>query len=141
MKKMIELEGTYCHHLNKPENYQVLEAYAKDKSKYTKDEKLEKFIKLFLWLVDTIRPTKAWNKPKTNKMIREIKDMLEATIVGAKRGKSSARAVANYLIDKIEHTSKLLVSQGKGRPDFNPGVPEDLDTFIAQLEAMSVAAA
>ena len=136
MKKMIDLDTTYCHHLNKPENYKVLKAYADDK-----DKSAEKFINLFLWLVETLRPTKAWNKPKTNQMIHEIKGKLEATIAKAKNGTSSAYGAAGYLIGKINWTSKLLVSQGKGRPEYNPGVPADLDTFIAQLESMSVAAA
>jgi hypothetical protein len=136
MKKMIELDTTYCHHLNKPDNYYVLKAYADDKDKST-----EKFINFFLWLVKTLRPTKAWNKPKTNQMIHEVKGKLEATIAKAKNGTSSSFRVAGDLIRTVKYTAKLSVYQGKGYPKYNPGVPEDLDTFIAQLESMSVAAA
>lgn len=114
----------------------MLKAYAKDK-----DKSAEKFAKFFVWLVKTLRPTKAWNKPKTNMKIREIKSKLEATIAKAKRGKSSSFSIAGELINIVDYCTELNVSDSKGRPEYNPGVPEDLDTFIDQLESMTMAVA
>ena len=125
--KMIDLPGTYVHQLNKPANRLVLEGFQQDS-----DKDVKKFIRLFLWLTAMLRTTPAWNKPKTNIKIREIKSKLEATIVGAKRNKSSSYAVANDLIRKIEYCKNLDVSANTVR-EVNPGVPTDLEQFEAEL--------
>lgn len=132
--KMIDLPSTYVHQLNKPANRLVLETFKEDK-----DKDVKKFIRLFLWLTATLRETPAWNKPKTNIELRKIKEKLEATIVGAKKGTSSGFAVAGYLIGKIEYCRCLDISDHAGRKA-NPGVPTDLDQFEAQLKNMLVAA-
>lgn len=132
--KMIDLPSTYVHQLNKPANRLVLEGYAKDK-----DKDVHKFARLFLWLVETLRSTPAWNKPKTNMKIREIKEKLEATIVGAKRGTSSGYAVAGSLLNSIENCRNMYVSEAAGRKT-NPGVPTDLESFEAQLKELLAAA-
>ena len=128
--KMIDLPGTYVCQLNKPANRLVLEAFKEDK-----DKDVKKFIRLFLWLTATLRETPAWNKPKTNIELRKIKEKLEATIAGAKKGTSSGYAVAGYLIGKIEYCRDLDISDHAGRKT-NPGVPVDLEHFEDQLKAL-----
>lgn len=129
---VLAVPGTYAHQLNKPCNRKVLDAFQKNKKDTTED-----FIKLFLWLTKTLRPTPAWNKPKTNIKLREIKGKLEATLANAKSGKSSAHAVANDLINTINHCATLNISATSATQP-NPGVPADLDQFEAKLQELLV---
>lgn len=130
---IIDLPGTYVHQLDKPANRLVLEAFKEDR-----DKDVKKFIRLFLWLIATLRETPAWNKPKTNIELHKIKEKLEATITGAKRGTSSSYAVAGYLIGKIEYCRNLPVSEAASRQD-DPGIPVDLELFEEQLKAILAA--
>ena len=125
---VLALEGTYAHQLNKPGNYEVLDAFSKNKKDTTED-----FIKLFLWLTKTLRPTPAWNKPKTNIMLRKVKGQLEATLANAKSGKSSAHAVAGTLLNTINHCATMPINATSSVQP-NPGVPADLDQFEAKLQ-------
>ena len=133
--KLISLPSTYAHQLNKPANKLVLEGFADDK-----DKDVKKFIRLFLWLIAVLRDTPAWNKPKTNMKIREIKEKLEATIAGAKRGTSSAFAVAGGLLRIIGYCCVTDVA-ASAASKINPGVPTDLEQFEDQLKEMLAAAA
>lgn len=126
---LCELEGTYVHHLSKPENMAVLEAYKKDK-----DKSVEKLAKLDLWLIDTLRPTKAWGKPKTNMMINNVIAHTKATISGAKKGKTSAFAVAGILINKVNFCRTKEASPSH---PYNPGLPADFADFEEQLKAIA----
>lgn len=128
--KLINMEGTYACQLNKPANRIILEHFATDK-----DKDVKKFSRLFLWLIATLRGTPAWNKPKTNYKIREIKDKLEATLAGAKRGTSSGYAVAGDLI-RIINYCRYADAEFSQAPRVNPGVPSDLEQFEAELEKM-----
>ena len=127
---MIEIPATYAHQLNKPGNREVLKAFAENT-----EDTVEDFIKFFLWLTNTLRFTPAWNKPRTNIKLREIKSKLEATIAGAKSGKSSASAVAKDLTRIIKRCTTLLISDAQ-QPQPNPGVPADLDQFEAKLQEL-----
>jgi hypothetical protein len=129
---VLEVPGTYAHQLNKPSNRKVLDAFQKNKK-----DTIEDFINLFLWLTKTLRPTPAWNKPKTNIKLREIKGKLEATLAKAKSGKSSAHAVANDLINTIKHCATLNIN-ATSAAQLNPGVPADLDQFEAELQELLV---
>lgn len=131
--KMIEVEGTYAHQLNKPANKRVLDMVAADK-----DKDINKFIRFFLWLVAALRDTPAWNKPKTNEMIHRVKAMLEATIANAKSGKASAFRVAGELLGTIARCKELDVTGGNKHYS-NPGVPADLEQFEARLQEMLTA--
>jgi hypothetical protein len=131
--KMINLEGTYAHQLNKPANRHVLDMVAADK-----DKDVNKFIRFFLWLVAALRDTPAWNKPGTNEMLHKNKARLEATIAEAKSGKASAYRVAGELLGTIANCKKLDVTGGNKRYP-NPGVPADLERFEAKLQEMLAA--
>lgn len=122
---LCELPGTYVHHLNKPENMAVLKATFLDK-----DKSLEKLAKFVLWLINTLRRTPAWGKPKTNMMINEVVDKTKATINKAKRGTSSAYAIAGNLINKVNYCKALEAYAS--RP-INPGLPADFAAFEEQL--------
>lgn len=133
--KLIDMEGTYAHQLNKPANRIILEHFATDK-----DKDIKKFSSLFLWITATLRDTPAWNKPKTNYMIREIKSKLEATLASAKKGKSSAHAVAGGLLNTITYCSRTDAGFSQA-PKANPGVPSDLEQFEAELRKLLTATA
>lgn len=128
--KLIDMEGTYAHQLNKPANRIILEHFAADK-----DKDIKKFSSLFLWITATLRGTPAWNKPKTNYMIRETKSKLEATIAGAKKGKSSAHAIAGALLNTITYCTRTDSAYSQA-PKSNPGVPADLEQFELELRKL-----
>lgn len=128
--KLIDMNGTYAHQLNKSANRIILEHFAADK-----DKDVKKFISLFLWLTATLRETPAWNKPKTNCMIRDVKQKLEATIAGAKKGTSSGYAVAGGLLRTITYCC-VTDAEFSQAPKANPGVPSDLGQFEAELKKM-----
>lgn len=120
-----ELPGAYVHHLSKPENMTVLKAIASDK-----DKSVEKLAKFVLWLINTLRSTPAWGKPKTNMMLIEIINQTKATINKAKRGTSSAYAIAGRLINKVNYCKTLEVCASCPN---NPGLPADFVDFEEQL--------
>lgn len=130
---LCELEGTYVGQLNKPENMAVLKAIAEDH-----DKSIEKLAAFDLWLINTLRPTAAWGKPKTNMMINELIAQTKATIAGAKKGKTSAYAAAKRLINKVNwcRTKEAYASH-----PYNPGLPFDFAAFEEQLLAIVTEAA
>jgi hypothetical protein len=119
------LPNTYVGQLNKKENMDKLIATSKDK-----DRNVKKLAAFTLWLINTLRPTPAWGKPKTNEMINGVIDKTKATIAGAKRNTTSAYAVANSLINKINWCS---TQEARGGYPPNPGLPADLADFEKQL--------
>lgn len=119
------LEGTYVHHLSKPENMAVLEAYAKDK-----DKSVEKLAALGLWLINTLQPTAAWGKPKTNMMINKFITGAKATINNAKTGKISSYRFAG---DLISLTNYCKTKEAHASHPYNPGLPSDFTAFEEQL--------
>lgn len=125
---LCECPGTYVHYLSKPENTNKLKAISADK-----DKSVEKLAALTLWLINTLRPTQAWGKPKTNKMINEVIAKTKATIAGAKKNTTSAYALAGWLINKINWCS---TQEARGGRPTNPGLPSDLADFEKQLLAI-----
>lgn len=122
---LCELSSTCVGQLNKPENMAVLKAVSKDR-----DRSVKKLAAFTLWLINTLRPTPAWGKPKTNMIINEIITKTKATINGAKKDTTSAYAVANRLINKVNwcRTQEAYPSHPN-----NPGLPADLAEFEKQL--------
>lgn len=125
---LCECTGTYVHHLNKPENMAVLKAFRDEN-----DKSVERLATFDLWLINTLRPTAAWGKPKTNMMINEIITKTKNTIAGAKKDKTSAHAVANRLINKIKWCS---TQEAHASRPYNPGLPSDFADFEKQLIAI-----
>lgn len=125
------LSNTYVGQLIKPENMAMLKTTAKDK-----DRSIKKLAAFTLWLINTLRPTPAWGKPKTNMMINDVVSKTKATIdlvnSGFKgiKGTTSAYALANVLINKVNWCSTQEAAGG--RP-YNPGLPTDLADFEKQL--------
>lgn len=119
------LPNTYVGQLNKPENMNVLVATAADKDKSVK--KLAAFV---LWLINTLRPTPAWGKPKANEMINMVIRKTKATIAGAKRDTTSAYAIAGMLKNKVNY---CRTQEANGWCPPNPGLPADLADFEKQL--------
>lgn len=133
--KFIELEGTFSYHLNKPESRKVLEAISDTKK--SEDKKDVKYLaELFVHVVNTLRGTKAWGKPKTNKLIHKLKGHLEAVMNEHKKNRSTGYAQANYILDRIYYSSIHDVKDKSNYPIYNPGVPADLDTVLSQAEAL-----
>lgn len=102
MLTLTQVKTTYTGQLSKPENFKMLQdtVAAGDKSP-------EAFAKYYFQIIQALRNTPAWNMPKTNEMINDLTFKVKATLAGAKKkGKSSAVAHANTLINKIEWCSK-----------------------------------
>lgn len=130
---LCELESTYVGQLSKPENMTVLRAFAADK-----DKSVKKLAEFDLWLINTLRLTPAWNKPKTNMMVNGIITKTIATINGAKKGKTSAYAIAGMLINKVNWCS---AQEAHASHPANPGLPANFADFEAQLIAITTEAA
>lgn len=125
---LCELASTYVHHLDKPENMAVLKAVADDK-----DKSVEKLAKFALWLINTLRPTEAWGKPKTNMMLNELIVGTKASINKAKSGKISAYRFAGMLINKIRY---CRTQEAHASRPYNPGLPSDFAEFEEQLVSL-----
>lgn len=95
----LDLSGTYVHQLNQYENKQMLRSYARR----SKDEEtLEDFVEYYFKVIDALKDTPAWMKPKTNEMLNDLTAKLHATLTRARSGKTSASAHAKALLRKID---------------------------------------
>lgn len=99
---MTQVPGTYVGQLSRPENLAMLKAYAQ-----SKDKSPVLLVQYYRDIVNALKGTPAWDKPKTNQMINELTYSVRATIAGEKKGRTSAGAHARRMLNKIEYCSKM----------------------------------
>ena len=103
---LTQLPTTYVSQLNRPANRSLLESY-----RDSGDRSPNTFAKYYFDIINILKNTPAWGKPKTNQMLNELTYKVRATLGGSKKkGKSSAVAHANTLISTIEWCSKTEAS-------------------------------
>ncbi len=95
-----EVERTWIHQFNKPENRKVLEEF-----KTRKDKSFEEFRRYYKFIITTLEDTPAWGVSGVNKMVNDLTAAVIATLTKAKTGKTSAYAHAGTLLNKIDHFS------------------------------------
>ena len=66
------------------------------------EETLEDFVEYYFKVIDALKDTPAWMKPKTNEMLNDLTTKLRATLTKARSGKSSASAHAKSMLNKID---------------------------------------
>lgn len=96
--KYCEVERTWICQLSKPEIKAQLEGY-RDR----KDKSPEEFVRYYKFIISTLSCTPAWGVSGVNKMVNELTSSVRATLVKAKKGKTSAYAHANKMLNYIEH--------------------------------------
>lgn len=127
--KLIDVEQTYICQCNKHKD--TLERYAANKNDtYTDLLKYYKDIQLIL------RNTPAYGVSGVNKMMNELKHAIEATRDNAKKGKTSAHAHANKILNLIKMIGNDEADcKYKGNYKLESPIPiEELDKMIAELE-------
>lgn len=95
--KFNQVENTYICQLNKPNNRAMLEAY-----KTRRDKSGAELARYYCDVVNALKDTPAFGVSGVNKMLNELTDKVRATLVGAKRGKTSAYAHAGWLLNQLE---------------------------------------
>lgn len=107
------LDTTWMYHFNKPENRVVLEEF-----RANKDYGLAAYIRLVEFVYETLYGTNAWNVSGVNKLLNKLTDSLIAKANKAKNGKSSAPAMARYMLDTIDKKGNEPAVNGYYGPRF-----------------------
>lgn len=95
--KFNEVENTYICQLSKQQNRAMLEGY-----KTRRDNSKEELIRYYRDLIDALKSTPAFGVSGVNKMLNELTEKVRATLIGAKRGKTSAYAHAGWLLNQLD---------------------------------------
>ena len=96
--KFNQVENTYICQLSKPQNKQMLEGY-----KARRDGSGAELARYYRDIISALKDTPAYGVSGVNKMLNELTDKVRATLIGAKKGKTSAYAHANMLLYKLEY--------------------------------------
>ena len=99
--KFYEVEQTWICQLGKATNRAMLQGYI-DRS----DKSLEEFVRFYFDVINALKDTPAWGVSGVNKKINELTDLVRATAIHAKKGKSSAPAQAKKLLNHIDFRCK-----------------------------------
>ena len=111
-----EVETTYICQLNKPQNRKVLESF-----RDSNDRSPKKLAQCYKFLVDTLAATPAWGISGVNKMMNETTASVRATLNKAKKGKTSAPALARKLLSIIDYCGDdEAVNKYRGRYKLEP---------------------
>lgn len=95
--KLNQVENTYICQLSKPQNKAMLEGY-----KTRRDKSGAELARYYKDVVSALKDTPAYGVSGVNKMLNELTYKVRATLVGAKRGKTSAYAHAGWLLNQLE---------------------------------------
>ena len=95
--KFCEVEQTWICQLGKATNRAMLEGY-RDR----KDKSPEEFVRFYFDVINALKDTPAWGVSGVNRKVNELTDLVHATIKHAKKGKSSAPAQANKILNHID---------------------------------------
>lgn len=114
--KLKEVETTYICQLNKPKNRAVLESF-----RDSGDRSPKRLAQCYRFLVETLSPTPAWGISGVNKMMNETTACVRATLNKAKKGKTSAPALARKLLSIIDYCGDdIAVNKYRGRYKLDP---------------------
>lgn len=94
--KFYEVEQTWICQLGKTANKAMLQSYV-DRN----DRSPEEFVRFYFDVISALKDTPAWGVSGVNRKINELTDLVRATVTHAKKGKSSAPAQANKLLNHI----------------------------------------
>lgn len=103
--KIIELESTYLCQINKPENRAILEEFIR-----RRDSSGAELVRYYLALTNMLRNTPAWGRPGVIAMLNELCAAMRAVLNHEKRGKTTAYAHANKLLNKLKYFANQEVS-------------------------------
>lgn len=111
-----EVETTYICQLNKPQNRIILESF-----RDCNDRSPKKLAQCYRFLVEALAPTPAWGVSGVNKMMNETTASVRATLNKAKKGKTSAPALARKLLSIIDYCGDdVAVNKYRGRYKLEP---------------------
>ena len=96
--KFKDTETTFICQFSKPQNKALLEAYRE-----RRDKSGGELARYYVDIVKILANTPAWGVSGVNKMINELTASVRATLTKAKKGKTSAYAHANKMLNYIEH--------------------------------------
>lgn len=129
--KFKETPTTWICQLNKPENRTMLEGY-----KNRKDYGPKELANFCRDLVKALKGTPAWGISGCNGIVNETWEAARAVLAKAKKGKSSAPAIANRLLSKIDFY-KDQECKGNGHIKTHWLAPVLTEEELLQLEAMA----
>ena len=95
--KFYEVEQTWICQLGKESNRAMLHGYIN-----RNDKSIEEFVRFYFDVINALKNTPAWGISGVNKKINELTDLVRATAIHAKKGKSSAPAQAKKLLNHID---------------------------------------
>lgn len=128
--KFNKVETTYICQLSKPQNKAMLEGY-----KTRRDKSGAELARYYRDVVNALKDTPAFGVSGVNKMLNELTDKVRATLVGAKRGKTSAYAHAGWLLNQMKFFgNEEAKASYKGRYKLAPLVT---DEELQQLMALA----
>ena len=96
--KFNQVENTYICQFSKPENRKMLEGY-----KLRRDKSGAELARYYRDVVKALSDTPAFGVSGVNKMLNDLTDKVRATLVGAKKGKTSAYAHAGWLLNQLDY--------------------------------------
>jgi hypothetical protein len=96
--KLKDVEQTFVCQFSKPQNKKMLEGYVA-----RRDRSGAELARYYADIVGVLVNTPAWGVSGVNKMVNELTASVRATLVKAKKGKTSAYAHANKMLNYIEH--------------------------------------
>jgi ribosomal protein L44E len=96
--KFNQVENTYICQFSKPHNKQMLEGY-----KMRRDKSGAELARYYKDVVKALSDTPAFGVSGVNKMLNDLTYKVRATLIGAKRGKTSAYAHAGWLLNQLEY--------------------------------------
>lgn len=128
--RLIDVEQTYICQCNKHRD--ILEKYAANKNDTFKD-----LLKYYKDIQLMIINTPAYGVSGVNKMLNELTNAVNATRNHEKKGKTSAHAHANKILNLIRMKGNEEADfRYKGNYKLEPVIPiSELDKMIAELEA------
>lgn len=128
--KFNQVENTYICQLNKPQNRAMLEGY-----KERKDKSDVEFARYYKDVVNALKDTPAFGVSGVNKMLNELTDKVRATLIRAKRGKTSAPSHAAWLLRQLDYFgNEEAKAYYKGRYKLAPLITdEELQQLIMSV--------
>ena len=95
--KFKDVEQTFVCQFSKPQNKVMLEGYVA-----RRDKSGAELARYYMDIIGALANTPAWGVSGVNKMVNELTAAVRATLANEKKGKTSAYAHANKLLNYIK---------------------------------------